>query len=99
MEQNKKQKAKNLRANIHCGIFGNRQGMKIETDGPFTHCFDIIIEEKNKNKNSNKKKDKAQNKKKVNNDNNTSDDKTIKESNTSVLSDKIEQIIDLVQKM
>ena len=39
-----KKKCKNLRVNIHCGIFGNRQGLRVESHGPFSHCFDINLQ-------------------------------------------------------
>ena len=48
--QRNTKKCKNLRVNIHCGIFGNRQGLKVETHGPFTHCFDINLQSSEKGK-------------------------------------------------
>lgn len=50
VNQIKSQKnSKNLNVNCHFGVFGNRQGMFIETHGPFTHCFDIIDKSNNEN--------------------------------------------------
>ena len=42
--QRSKKKCKNLRVKIHCGIFGNRQGLRVESHGPFSHCFDINLQ-------------------------------------------------------
>eukprot|EP01084_Bolivina_argentea_P100127 179857_1 len=93
IQQNKKQKAKHLNANIHCGIFGNRQGLQIETNGPFTHCFDINIEDKSKKKQN--KNDKQQKAKKAINDRKNHKEKQVEDS--SKLSNQIDSIIDLIQ--
>ena len=41
-EFSKTKSNKNLATYVQCGVFGNRQGLKIESDGPFSHFFDII---------------------------------------------------------
>merc|ERR1712129_652460 len=54
-QANKKQKDKYLNVNVKCGIFGNRQGLRIESDGPFTHSFDINMVPQNDEKKRPKK--------------------------------------------
>ena len=82
---NKKQREKNLNVNLYCGVFGNRQGLKIESDGPFTHSFDINMMENKKNKNKPKKADS-----KIN------DSLADSVSNASLL---VEDIINMVERL
>ena len=84
-QQNEKLKEKNLAVNVHCGVFGNRQGLKIESDGPFTHSFDInMVESKKKAKEASEKKEKP---KKSEEQRNDSSDKSA--SNASATIDEI----------
>ena len=99
-------KKKNLDVKIHCGIFGNRQGLKVETHGPFTHCFDINIENKqnkksnhNNNKTGNNKKNKQSKKKQLLMNNNQNKHRDVLQCSNANVSDKIDDIINLVERL